>query len=56
MPASEVRSERVVTFLTPSEFDSLKRLADVSSTSLSATIHTLLVSSLKARVTNRRPL
>ena len=46
LPAGEARSERVVTFLTPSELVALKHLAAASGTSISATCHALLASSL----------
>ncbi len=49
VPYDQARSERVVTFLTPSEMTSLKRLADESAASLSATLHRLVVRELKVQ-------
>lgn len=46
MPRDEVRSERVVSFVTRSEFDVLTRLADTRGESLSAVIHRILSSTL----------
>jgi hypothetical protein len=45
-PQDEVRSERVVSFVTRGEFEALTRLADARGKSLSAEIHRILSSEL----------
>ena len=45
-PLDEVRSERVVSFVTRSEFEALARLADARGKSLSAVIHRILSSKI----------
>ena len=45
-PRDEVRSERVVSFVTRSEFDALTKLADIRGESVSATIHRMISSTL----------
>ena len=45
-PRDEVRSERVVSFVTRGEFDSLTQLADVRGESVSAIVHRILRSAL----------
>ena len=45
-PRDEVRSERVVSFLTRGEFESLTRLAADSGESLSSVIHRILSAGL----------
>ena len=48
LPKTDTRSERVVTFVTPSEHRQLKHLANQANQSLSLTCHDLLVQSVKA--------
>ena len=45
-PPHEVRSERVVSFVTPDEFNTLCELADTQGLSVSAVIHQILSSQL----------
>jgi len=45
-PRDEVRSERVVSFVTRSEFDALTELADIRGESVSAIVHRILRSAL----------
>jgi hypothetical protein len=45
-PLDEVRSERVVSFVTRDEFDALTDLADARDESVSATVHQILRSAL----------
>jgi len=45
-PLDEVRSERVVSFVTRCEFDALAELADTRGTSVSAVVHQILRSNL----------
>lgn len=45
-PLDEVRSERVVSFVTRGEFDALAELADARATSVSAVVHQILRSNL----------
>ena len=45
-PRDEVRSERVVSFVTRVEFDALAELADTRGTSVSAVVHQILRSNL----------
>ncbi len=45
-PRDEVRSERVVSFVTRGEFDSLTQLADVRGESVSGIVHRILRSAL----------
>jgi len=45
-PRDEVRSERVVSFVTPAELDALNELAEEREESLSALIHRILLSAL----------
>ena len=45
-PPDDVRSERVVSFLTPGELDSLVELADARGASISAVVHQILRSKL----------
>jgi len=45
-PRDEVRSERVVSFVTPAELDALNGLADDRGESLSSLIHRILLSAL----------
>ena len=45
-PPDEVRSERVVSFLTPGELDALVELADIRGASISAVVHQILRSKL----------
>ena len=45
-PRDEVRSERVVSFVTRGEFDALAELADTRGTSVSAIVHKILRSTL----------
>ena len=45
-PLDEVRSERVVSFVTRDEFDALAELADSRGTSVSAVVHRILCSAL----------
>jgi superfamily II DNA/RNA helicase len=47
-PAETVRSERVVSFVTPVEFRQLKKISDRRGVSLSAVIHSMVVRSLKS--------
>ncbi|KIC46023.1 hypothetical protein RA28_10365 [Ruegeria sp. ANG-S4] len=47
LPQADVRSERVVTFLTPPEHRHLRKLAQVSNQSLSAKCHELLVRAMQ---------
>ena len=46
-PRDEVRSERVVSFVTRGEFDSLTELADIRGESVSAVVHSILRSALR---------
>ena len=46
-PAESVRSERVVSFVTPVEFRQLERISDRRGVSLSAVIHSMVVRSLE---------
>jgi hypothetical protein len=46
LPRDRARSERVVSFVTPVELDTLRELADSRGTSVSALIHRILSSSL----------
>jgi len=45
-PRDEVRSERVVSFVTPGELDALMGLADDRSQSVSSVVHRILASAL----------
>jgi len=45
-PRDEVRSERVVSFVTRGEFDALTELADIRGESVSAVVHRILRSAL----------
>ena len=45
-PHDEVRSERVVSFVTRAEFETLAQLADARSESLSSAIHRILSAGL----------
>jgi hypothetical protein len=59
-PADTVRSERVVTFVTPAEFEALQDLAERWASSLSATVHRIVFRALEAEPhtsdgTARRP-
>lgn len=54
LPISDARSERVVTFLTPPEYQRLTELANQSEQSLSAQCHDLIAEALKQVATNRR--
>ena len=45
-PRDEVRSERIVSFVTRGEFDALIDLADVRDESVSAVVHQILRSAL----------
>ena len=47
-PAELVRSERVVTFVTPNEYAALVRLSEQWETSVSGTIHRLMTMTLEA--------
>ena len=47
-PTGEVRSERLVSFVTADEFDNLIRLADAKGSSVSAVIHEFLSVALSA--------
>jgi len=46
-PAETVRSERVVSFVTPGEFQQLEKISDRRGVSLSAVIHSMVARSLK---------
>ena len=46
-PAGTVRSERVVSFFTPSELRGLEKISDRRGVSLSAVIHSLVTHSLE---------
>jgi hypothetical protein len=46
-PAETVRSERVVSFVTPVEFRQLEKISDRRGVSLSAVIHSMVVRSLE---------
>ena len=46
-PAGSIRSQRIVTFVTSSEFRQLRRLADESGMSVSALVHKRLVQTLE---------
>ena len=46
-PRDEVRSERVVSFVTPGELDTLLELADNNGESVSAVVHRILRSALR---------
>ncbi len=48
MPTETVRSQRVVTFVTPAEYKQLERLSERWSTSLSGTVHRLMFGALKS--------
>ena len=45
-PRDKVRSERVVSFVTRGEFDSLAEIADIRGESVSAVVHSILRSAL----------
>jgi hypothetical protein len=47
-PAETVRSQRVVTFVTPAELEALERLSERWETSLSGTVHRLVYRALGA--------
>ena len=47
-PAETVRSQRVVTFVTPAEFETLERLSERWNTSLSGTVHRLVSRALES--------
>ncbi len=47
-PAELVRSERVVTFVTPTQLDALRRLSDRWETSVSEAVHRLVNRALEA--------
>jgi len=55
-PRDEVRSERVVSFVTPAELDALNELADGRGESLSAVIHGILLSALARQLPKHRTL
>jgi len=46
-PRDEVRSERVVSFVTRGELDALTELADIRRESVSAVVHRILISALR---------
>ncbi len=46
LPRDKARSERVVSFVTPGEFQALKELADARGESVSAAVHLILSSAL----------
>lgn len=52
-PAETVRSERVVTFVTPGEFRELEKISDRRGVSLSAVIHSMVVRSLAENTRNQ---
>ena len=47
LPSEKARSHRVVTFLTTSELEELKRLAATQNQTVSAAAHRILAASLK---------
>jgi hypothetical protein len=47
-PAETVRSQRVVTFVTPAELEALERLSERWKTSMSATVHRLVYRALES--------
>jgi len=47
LPSDVARSERIVTFVTPGEFESIAELSDRLSLSLSATVYRLLSEALE---------
>ena len=53
-PRDEVRSERVVSFVTRAEFDALNELAEEREESLSALIHGMLLSALARQLPKNR--
>jgi len=55
-PRDEVRSERVVSFVTPAELDALNELAEEREESLSALVHGILLSALARQLPKHRAL
>ncbi len=53
-PADTVRSERVVSFVTPVEYRQLERISERKSMSLSAVVHSMVVRSLEEHRSNNR--
>jgi len=51
-PRDEVRSERIVSFVTRGEFDALMDLADARDESVSAVVHRILRSALAKQYRN----
>jgi len=51
-PAETVRSERVVTFVTPTELEALQRLAERWNSSVSGTVYRLVIRTLEAESNN----
>ena len=51
-PAETVRSERVVTFVTPTELEALQRLAERWNSSVSGTVYRFVIQTLEAESNN----
>ena len=47
MPVDEVRSHRIVTFMTEGEYEALQTIADESDSSLSIVVHRVLADYLR---------